>query len=92
MVGWWLVFCFVISTGFKSSLIAHLTIRGKYGTKESLKDLVETDGWKWGSEENVFNGAVVDYFRKQTSPVMKEIYKNIEVRVIVFCSGGASVF
>ncbi|XP_050714157.1 probable glutamate receptor [Eriocheir sinensis] len=79
LVSWWLMFCFVISASFKSSLIAHLTVQGKSKTLESLQDLVETDGWTWGSEQTLFNGAPVDFFRKQRSPVMKEIYENMEV-------------
>lgn len=80
LVGWWLVFCFVISAGFKSSLIANLTVQSKSKTMESLQDLVDSDGWRWGSEKTLFNGAPVDFFRKQTSPVMRIIYENMEVR------------
>ncbi|XP_045123990.1 glutamate [NMDA] receptor subunit 1-like [Portunus trituberculatus] len=79
LVGWWLVFCLIISTGFKSSLIAHLTVQGRSRTLESLQDLVEADSWRWGSEKNLFNGAPVDFFRKQKSPVMKKIYGEMEL-------------
>ncbi|KAK3861468.1 hypothetical protein Pcinc_032575 [Petrolisthes cinctipes] len=49
LVGWWLVFCLIISTGFKSSLIAHLTVQGKTRPIETLRDLVDGDGWRRGS-------------------------------------------
>ena len=81
LVGWWLVFCLIISTGFKSSLIAHLTVQGRSRTLESFHDLVEADNWRWGSEKTLFNGAPVTFFRKQTSAVMKKIYGNMEVSV-----------
>ncbi|XP_063884806.1 probable glutamate receptor [Scylla paramamosain] len=79
LVGWWLVFCLIISTGFKSSLIAHLTVQGRSRTLESLQDLVEADSWRWGSEKILFNGAPVDFFRKQESPVIKKIYEEMEL-------------
>ncbi|XP_071544962.1 glutamate receptor ionotropic, delta-1-like [Panulirus ornatus] len=81
LVGWWLVFCLVITTGFRSSLIAHLTVQGRSGTLDSFQDLVDQDGWRWATEPWLYRGAAYEYFSKHTDPVVKQIYKGMEVLV-----------
>ena len=79
LVGWWLVFCMVISTGFRSALIAHLTVQSTTTPIDTLEDLVKLDSWKWGTEEKLYKGAVIEYFSKNTDPVVKNIHGNLEV-------------
>ncbi|XP_042233417.1 uncharacterized protein LOC121873784 [Homarus americanus] len=82
LVGWWLVFCLIITTGFRSSLIAHLTVQGKSSTLDSFQDLLGQGNWRWGSEPWFFNGAALEYFSKHTDPVVQQIYKGMEVLVV----------
>lgn len=79
LVGWWLIFCLVIATGFRSSLISHLTVQGRSKAPETLRDLVEEEGRTWGSEKWSYNGAIYEYFAEHTHPVMKEIHNNMQV-------------
>ncbi|XP_071524221.1 glutamate receptor ionotropic, delta-1-like [Panulirus ornatus] len=78
LVGWWLVFCLVICTGYRSSLISHLTVKGKSRTLETFQDLLDQKNWKWGTERWVLSGNPLEYFSKNTDPVVKQIYNEIE--------------
>ena len=73
------MFCLVISTGFRSALIAHLTVQSTTKPIETLEDLVNLDDWKWGTEEKLYKGAVIEYFTRNSDPVVKKILENIEV-------------
>lgn len=79
LVGWWLTFCLVISTGFRSSLISHLTVQSRTRAPENFGDLVAEEGWNWGTETWTYDGAVLEYFSKHTHPVMKQIHNNMQV-------------
>ena len=76
------MFCLVISTGFKSSLIAHLSVQAKSQTPEDFKDLVEFNNWRWGMEGWLMDGQVRSYFETSTDPVVQEMYKKMEVSEI----------
>ncbi|XP_042221842.1 glutamate receptor 3.3-like, partial [Homarus americanus] len=82
LVGWWLVFCLIITTGYRSSLIAHLTVQGKSATLEGFMDLVQRDNWKWGSEAWFMTGVPLEYFSKHTDPVVQKIYKEMELPLV----------
>ncbi|KAG7162405.1 Glutamate receptor 4-like 3, partial [Homarus americanus] len=82
LVGWWLVFCLVISTGYRSSLMAHLTVQGISDTLDTFQDLLDQDGWRWSTEPWQFSGATLEYFSKNTDPVVKKINDAMEVYVI----------
>ncbi|KAK8385019.1 hypothetical protein O3P69_014529 [Scylla paramamosain] len=86
LVGWWLVFCLVISTGFRSALIAHLTVQSTTKPIETLEDLVKLDDWKWGTEEKLYKGAVIEYFTRNSDPVVKKILANLEVSITAMLS------
>ncbi|XP_071524235.1 glutamate receptor ionotropic, delta-1-like [Panulirus ornatus] len=79
VVGWWLVFCLVIDTAYRSSLIAHMTVLGKSQPIETFEDVVKQDGWKWGTEPWLLKGVPYDYFSKHTDPVVKQLFKSMEV-------------
>lgn len=85
LVGWWLTFCLVIATGFRSSLISHLTVQGRSRVPESLADLVAKGGkWTWGTETWAYNGATLEYFSKHTDPIVMQIHKNMQVSCMVW--------
>nr|XP_053634279.1 uncharacterized protein LOC128689814 [Cherax quadricarinatus] len=79
LVGVWLVFCLVITTGYSSSLIAHLTVQSKSKPPETLEDLVSLNNWRWGIEPWNMKGSPGIYFSTHTDPVVKLIYKKMEV-------------
>ncbi|XP_071537593.1 glutamate receptor ionotropic, delta-1-like [Panulirus ornatus] len=81
LVGWWLVFCLVITTGFRSSLIAHLTVQGRSRTLDTFQDLVRQDSWRWATEPWLYKGAAYEYFSKHPDPVVNQIYQGMEVFV-----------
>ncbi|XP_071545485.1 glutamate receptor 1-like [Panulirus ornatus] len=78
LVGWWLVYCEVIGTGYRSSLISHLTVQGKSRPLETFEDLVSQDGWNWGFEPWLLTGAIVDYFATHTDPVILQVFEERE--------------
>ena len=79
LVGWWLVFCLVVSTGFRSSLVAHLTVQGTTEPIETLQELVSANGWRWAVEPWLMNGILREYFSKNNDPVVKQVYEKAEV-------------
>ncbi|XP_064115160.1 uncharacterized protein LOC135221277 [Macrobrachium nipponense] len=78
LVGWWLIAGLLISTGFKSSLVAHLTVEGKTPPIDTFGDLVKLDGWKWGFDDRILTGLVLIYLRDSTDKDIQEIYKRHE--------------
>ncbi|KAG7162400.1 Glutamate receptor ionotropic, kainate 1-like 1 [Homarus americanus] len=78
LVGFWLVFCLIIVTGFRSSLIAHLTIQGKSLPIDTFEDLAQQSGWEWGTEAWLLKGVPLEYFSTHTDPVVKKIYRKTE--------------
>lgn len=79
LVGFWLVACLIFTTGFKSSLIAHLTVQGKAQAIKSLEDLIAQPSWEWGTEAWLLKGIPLEYFSKHTDPVVMEVYRRTEV-------------
>ncbi|XP_071535577.1 glutamate receptor ionotropic, kainate 2-like [Panulirus ornatus] len=82
LLGWWLVFCLVITTAYRSSLIAHMTVQGKSLPLETFEDLVKQDSWGWGIEPWLFRGIPYMYFSKHRDPVVKEVYAEDGVNVL----------
>ncbi|XP_053641778.2 glutamate receptor-like [Cherax quadricarinatus] len=82
LVGVWLMFCLVITTGYSSSLVAHLSVQEKTKPPESFEDLVTRNNWKWGIESWVLQGGVLLYFSEHTDPVIQKVYKKIETLVM----------
>ncbi|XP_071531492.1 glutamate receptor ionotropic, delta-1-like [Panulirus ornatus] len=81
LVGWWLVFSLIITTAYRSSMVAHMTVQGMSQPLETFNDLVKQDGWSWGTEPWLLSGVLSDYFSKHNHPVIQEIYKKMEVLV-----------
>ncbi|KAK7086540.1 hypothetical protein SK128_005979, partial [Halocaridina rubra] len=79
MVGWWLLFCLIITNSFRSSLVAHLTVQTMTPPIESLQDLVNKDHWSWGIELKMLQGAALNFFKSSTDPVVQEVYQKLEI-------------
>ncbi|XP_069169896.1 glutamate receptor ionotropic, delta-1-like [Procambarus clarkii] len=79
LVGWWLVFCLIITTGFSSSLMAHLTVKERSRPLETLEDLVNQPHWKWGTEHWVLTEAAVNFYSNHPNPVFRHIYHKLEL-------------
>ncbi|KAK8376754.1 hypothetical protein O3P69_009995 [Scylla paramamosain] len=69
MVGCWLLFSLIITSSFKSSLIAHLTVQGKSRPPDTLAELVNSDGWGWAIEPWLLNGVPLEYLSKHPDPI-----------------------
>lgn len=79
LVGWWLVFCLVIIAGFRSSLIAHLTVQGREAPLDTFEDMINRPGWEWAVEAWTLKGIIHDYLSKHPSPVVQHVYREMEV-------------
>ncbi|XP_069190837.1 glutamate receptor ionotropic, delta-1-like [Procambarus clarkii] len=79
LVGWWLVFCVVISTAYRSALISYLTVQGTTRPQENFEDVVRQKNWEWGTEAWMYKGASYEYFSGHTRPVVKKIVKGMQV-------------
>nr|XP_045593087.1 uncharacterized protein LOC123754659 [Procambarus clarkii] len=79
LVGWWLVSCLIVTTGFTSSLVAHLTVQGRSRPLETFQDLVNQPGWRWATDPWMLTEAIVDYFETHPNPVFRKVYHKMEV-------------
>lgn len=80
------MFCEIITTGFRSSLVSHLTVQSKTQPIDSFEEMVALDGWRWGTEETLYKGAPVEYFTISQDPVVKKTNSIMEVRVCVLAT------
>ncbi|XP_068245066.1 probable glutamate receptor [Palaemon carinicauda] len=72
---WWLIACFLLMSGFKSSLVAHLAIVAQSEPINTYRDLVTQSNWKWGIEDTLLTGMVIQYFSQNVDPDVRYIYK-----------------
>ncbi|XP_068229796.1 glutamate receptor ionotropic, kainate 1-like [Palaemon carinicauda] len=78
MLIWWLLASLVIITGFKSSLVAYLTVQSKTKPIDDFRDLVSQPGWKWGIEKSMLTGGPLSYFKASSDPIVKTVYNLLE--------------
>ncbi|XP_066966026.1 probable glutamate receptor [Macrobrachium rosenbergii] len=78
LVGWWLVVCFLMSTSFKSSLVAHLTVQGKTREINNCRDLVNQVNWAWGIDENYLFGLLVVTLKHNVDPNVRYVFEHHE--------------
>ncbi|XP_068247964.1 glutamate receptor 1-like [Palaemon carinicauda] len=78
MLGWWLVVSFLVSSFFKSSLVAHLTVEGKTRPIDTCSDLVQLSNWKWGIDIRVLVGLTPAFFRENVDPDVRYVYEHHE--------------
>lgn len=67
----------VAGSGYRSSLVAHLTVQLREAEVNTFHDLTERKGWRWGSE--LLLGASRSYFELSTDPVIQEVFRRMEV-------------
>ncbi|XP_042242547.1 probable glutamate receptor isoform X1 [Homarus americanus] len=77
LVGWWLLSCVIITTAYRSSLIAHLSVQSKYPPINTFQDLLNLDGWSWGSTD--LQGTFFLYFNESSDPDLQAILRGIEI-------------
>ncbi|XP_071550551.1 glutamate receptor ionotropic, kainate 5-like [Panulirus ornatus] len=71
LVGLLLVSCLIITTAYRSSLVAHLIVQHKDAEINTLHDLLSHDGWSWGTNRK---GTVLSiYFEETQYPSVKKI-------------------
>ncbi|KAK3850165.1 hypothetical protein Pcinc_043110 [Petrolisthes cinctipes] len=56
-VGWWWVYCTLVTVVYRSSLIAHLSVPGTSTTIDSFQELLREEGWTWGYEPSYGAGS-----------------------------------
>ncbi|XP_068241207.1 glutamate receptor-like [Palaemon carinicauda] len=76
LVLWLGIFSVIVTSAYRSSLIAHLTVRIFPPPINSFQDLVESDGVSWGSEP--LYGTEVLFFNSSLDPVIREFYSKLE--------------
>ncbi|KAK4294303.1 hypothetical protein Pmani_033066 [Petrolisthes manimaculis] len=81
VVGGWILFCLIVSSCYKGSLISHLSVQGKTKPIETMEELVsiEEGTWNWGIEKALFQGPVIELFRKPSNPVVKKFAEKFKV-------------
>ncbi|XP_063605587.1 glutamate receptor ionotropic, delta-2-like [Penaeus indicus] len=78
LIGWWWVYCMLITITYRSSLVAHLTVPGKSPTLDSLEDLLAAHrkaSWTWGFEPTYGSGW--EWLKSNQNPTVKEIFNSI---------------
>ncbi|XP_042222688.1 glutamate receptor ionotropic, delta-2-like, partial [Homarus americanus] len=80
LVGWWLLTCVIITTAYRSSFIAHLSVQSKYPPINNFQDLLNRDGWSWGSKALL--GTVFLYFNQSSDPDIQNIFRKMEISSI----------
>ncbi|KAG7162453.1 Glutamate receptor-like 33 [Homarus americanus] len=53
--------------------------RGKTLPIKTFEDLVSQDNWKWATEPWLLKGIPLDFFSKNTNPVVQKLYKHMEI-------------
>ncbi|XP_071532991.1 glutamate receptor-like [Panulirus ornatus] len=79
-VGSWLLSCVVIGTGYRSSLVSHLSVQGKTLPINTFQDLLSRDGWSWGGKN--FSGTTLLYFTQSPDPDIKEIQRHMPIYAV----------
>lgn len=75
---WWWIFCIIITTVYKSTLVAHLTIPGETKSVNYVSELVDkSDEWTWGYEP--LYDAAWTWFKDSSSEDVQFVFKNFEV-------------
>ncbi|KAK3866679.1 hypothetical protein Pcinc_027792 [Petrolisthes cinctipes] len=76
VVGTWILAALVVTSAYRSSLVAHLTVQERYPPINSFEDLLNAPDWAWGSTNNIAGTSLI-YFTRATNPVIQQIYKRL---------------
>ncbi|XP_066937507.1 glutamate receptor ionotropic, kainate glr-3-like [Macrobrachium rosenbergii] len=76
LVGCWLLTCLLISVGYRSSLVAHLSVQEKAKPIDSYQDMISRPSWKWECDQSLFYGVALEYFQKSETQIVQYVYKH----------------
>ncbi|KAK3892440.1 hypothetical protein Pcinc_003673 [Petrolisthes cinctipes] len=65
-----------MTSSYRSSLISHLVVQGKSPVINSVKELVERDEWRWGTQR--MTGAIKPYLKSSPNPDMRKLYYQMQ--------------
>ncbi|CAL4223530.1 unnamed protein product, partial [Meganyctiphanes norvegica] len=77
LIGWWWIFCLIVTITYRSSLVAHLTVPGMSLPLDSFEDLIQAK-WSWGMEPNYGSGW--EWLSSNENPTAKQIFKGLQIR------------
>ncbi|XP_069999103.1 glutamate receptor ionotropic, kainate 4 isoform X2 [Penaeus vannamei] len=76
-IGWWWLYCTLITVVYRGSLIAHLSVPSASPAIDSFSQLIEEPGWTWGYEPSY--GAGWEWFKLNENPIIKTVFEGMEV-------------
>ncbi|XP_042881113.1 glutamate receptor-like [Penaeus japonicus] len=76
-IGWWWLYCTLITVVYRGSLIAHLSVPSASPAIDSFSQLVDEPGWTWGYEPSY--GAGWEWFKLNENPTISKIFQGIEI-------------
>ncbi|XP_069160906.1 glutamate receptor ionotropic, kainate glr-3 isoform X2 [Procambarus clarkii] len=79
LVGCWLIVSLVLSSAYRSALMANLAVQEYSRPINSFQDLVKRPGFTWGSIVEVRLSAFREFFT-ENGPLMRRIYDKMEIR------------
>ncbi|KAK4301566.1 hypothetical protein Pmani_026344 [Petrolisthes manimaculis] len=80
LVGLWLVGSLVIALSYRTSLISHLVVQGKSPEINSVEDLMERDGWSWGTPD--MTGAFKIFLSTNPDPAMQKLHSQMQIKSV----------
>ncbi|XP_066978906.1 glutamate receptor ionotropic, delta-1-like [Macrobrachium rosenbergii] len=78
LLGWWLVAVLVISTVYRSALVAFLSVQSKTKPIDSYQDLVSRPYWRWGIQDLLLSGQVRLLLANDRDPVIQRLFNYAE--------------
>ncbi|XP_064113877.1 glutamate receptor-like [Macrobrachium nipponense] len=81
LLGWWLAASLVISAGFRSSLVANLSVQSKTKPIDSYEDLLSQSNWHWGIHDTI-SGGQPNIRTNDQDPILRKIYEKSESKSI----------
>ncbi|XP_050693186.1 glutamate receptor ionotropic, delta-2-like isoform X2 [Eriocheir sinensis] len=77
LVGWWLLTAMVLTTAYRSSLAADLSVLSFPPPINTFQDILSRPGWTWGSRG--FHGSTYMFFNMSIDPVISQISRGMEI-------------
>ncbi|KAK8405662.1 hypothetical protein O3P69_001863 [Scylla paramamosain] len=77
LVGWWWLFCLLLTASYRSSLIAHLSVPTTPPPIDTLKQLLSVPGATWGIEPGF--GLGWDWFKLNQNPEVQAMFRTLQV-------------
>lgn len=78
LVAWWLLTAMVLTTAYRSSLAAALSVLSYPPPMNTFEDVLSRPGWVFGAPR--FRGSNYLFFSESTDPIIQQISKGMEVR------------